>query len=150
MEPLAPWLNRLAAFLTFAAAALHGAVTQAHFEEWWGYGVFFVVAALAQALYGFFLIALGPPGMPTPPGRSPQTWARIHRVGYVAGIIGNLAIIALYLVTRTIGIPFAGPEQGSIEPIGMLDIISKVTELALVALLVFMLRIDAAGLRKAQ
>ncbi len=40
-----------AAALSLAAALIHLWVMPEHFEEWWGYGTFFLVSALAQALY---------------------------------------------------------------------------------------------------
>src|SRR5262249_57154001 len=56
------------------------------------------------------------------------------------GVAGNVAILALYAVTRTLGIPFFGPDAGSIEHIGTLDLISAAAELALVVALVALLR----------
>ncbi len=46
----------------------------------------------------------------------------------------------LYRVTRTIGIPYIGPEAGTIESAGLLDVTSKLLELALIACLVLILR----------
>jgi hypothetical protein len=40
-----------AAALSLLAGLLHLWVTPEHFEEWWGYGAFFVVAGAAQILY---------------------------------------------------------------------------------------------------
>ena len=40
-----------AATLSLLAGLIHLWVTPEHFEEWWGYGVFFLVAAAAQILY---------------------------------------------------------------------------------------------------
>ena len=56
------------------------------------------------------------------------------------GIVGNLAIIALYVMTRTLGIPFFGPHAGEVEAVGIIDLASKVLELALVIVLVALLR----------
>src|SRR5436309_8754168 len=36
-----------AALLSAGAAAIHFAVIEAHFEEWWGYGAFFVASGVA-------------------------------------------------------------------------------------------------------
>jgi hypothetical protein len=38
---------RTAAALSLLAAAIHLWVAPEHFEEWWGYGAFFVVLAVA-------------------------------------------------------------------------------------------------------
>ena len=80
-----------AAALSLLAALIHLWVTPEHFEEWWGYGAFFLVAALAQALYAPLVVV-----WPT-------------RIVLLAGIAGNLAIVVLYLLTRTVGIPLFGP-----------------------------------------
>ena len=45
-----------------------------HFEEWWGYGAFFLVSALAQALY------------------APLVLRRPNRMVLLLGVGGNLAI----------------------------------------------------------
>jgi hypothetical protein len=37
------------------------------------------------------------------------------RIVLLGGIAGNLAIVVLYLLTRTVGIPFFGPETGEVE-----------------------------------
>jgi len=50
----------VAAALSLLAAIIHLWVMPEHFEEWWGYGTFFLVVALAQGLYALFL--LGRPG----------------------------------------------------------------------------------------
>lgn len=57
-----------------------------------------------------------------------------------AGIIGNGLIIALYLVTRTVGVPVFGPDAGEVEPFGVIDVISKIVELGLIVSLVMLLR----------
>ena len=111
-----------AALLSLAAAVIHVWVMPEHFEEWWGYGLFFLIAAIAQALYAIVILRA-----PTP------TLLRV-------GIIGNLAIIALWVVTRTIGIPVFGPHAGDIEAIGIFDAASKLAELLLVVVLGALLR----------
>jgi hypothetical protein len=111
-----------AALLSLAAAVIHVWVMPEHFAEWWGYGVFFLIAAIAQAIY-----AIGVLRAPTP------TLLRV-------GIIGNLAIIALWVVTRTIGIPVFGPHAGEIEAIGAIDVASKLVELLLIVVLGVMLQ----------
>jgi hypothetical protein len=111
-----------AALLSVAAAVIHVWVMPEHFEEWWGYGLFFLIAAITQALYAIVILRA-----PTP---------TILRVG----IIGNVAIIALWVVTRTIGIPVFGPHAGEIEAIGAIDVASKVVEVLLIVVLGVILR----------
>ena len=41
----------LYAALSLLAALIHLRVMPEHFEEWWGYGTFFLVYAVAQGLY---------------------------------------------------------------------------------------------------
>src|SRR3990172_7535916 len=108
----------VAAALSVGAAVIHAWVAPEHFQEWWGYGAFFAVAALAQALFGIALL------------RS-NTWRWLLPVGITA----NLSFIAIYVVTRTAGIPLLGPHAGHVEPVGALDVVSELTELALVAAL---------------
>ena len=116
------WLIVLAAALSLLAALLHVWVMPEHFEEWWGYGTFFLVVAIAQTLYAFLLLRdASSPGL---------IWA---------GVLGNLAIIVLWAWTRTIGIPLFGPHAGEVEAIGVIDIASKISEALLVACLVLLL-----------
>ena len=117
-----PWLGHAIA-LSAIAGFIHILATPSHFEEWVGYGLFFIIAAAAQAIYAVMLLFKGPE----------------RRLLY-AGIIGNGLIIALYLVTRTVGVPVFGPEAGEVEPFGVMDVISKIVELGLIVSLVMLLR----------
>ncbi len=115
-------LTILAAFLSLIAALAHFWVMPEHFAEWWGYGAFFLVVACAQALYALLLLR-----------------ERSSRLLW-AGLLGNLAIIVLWAWTRTVGIPFFGPHAGEVEDIGAIDIVSKVVEALLIAVLAMLLR----------
>src|SRR5207248_3846190 len=95
--------------LSLFAGLIHGIVSPDHFAEWWGYGVFFIVAAFAQAGYGAIplfrrmvedeSVLVG--------------WSRPKLRAFLwVGIAGNCATLLLWLVTRTVGIPFFGPEAG--------------------------------------
>jgi manganese oxidase len=106
-----------AAALSLIAAAIHAWAVPEHFEEWWGYGTFFLIAAAAQACYGLALLRW--------PGRSLL----------LLGVVGNLSIISLWAVTRTVGIPFVGPHAGEVEQVGVLDLAATADELALVTVL---------------
>lgn len=107
----------LAAALSVIAALIHLWVMPEHFEEWWGYGMFFLISAAAQGLYGAALLL----------------WPR--RPLLLLGIGGNLSIIVLYLLTRTVGIPFFGPGAGEVEGVGVADLGATISELALVGML---------------
>jgi hypothetical protein len=139
------WLTR-AAILSIVASLLHGLVTGEHFDEWWGYGVFFVAAALAQGVFGlipFFTRMMENESIL-------QRWPASRLQAYFwAGIVGNVLIIGMYVVTRTVGIPFFGPEAGTIEAVGPIDVVSKLTEAALVAHLWVLSRRLSAPIRPA-
>ena len=124
-----------AAGLSVVAAVIHGIVTPEHFEEWWGYGTFFIVAALCQAFYGLILIF-----QPWQPDPIRETTGFSARSVYLVGIIGNMLIILLYVITRTVGIPFFGPEAGEVEDLTLLSLVSKAVEAALVICLWVLLR----------
>jgi hypothetical protein len=96
------------------AALVHNWVLPAHFREWWGYGLAFFLMAAAQGCYSGALLL----------------WPR--RSVFVAGIAGNAAILALWTVTRTLGIPFIGPHAGQVEAVAMPDLAAAVAEVALV------------------
>ena len=106
---------RVVAALSLLAAMIHIWVMPEHFEEWWGYGTFFLVAAFAQGLYA--------PGL--------LLWP--NRVILLAGVAGNLAIVILWLVTRTSGIPLFGPHAGDIEEMGTLDLVCTLAEVGIIA-----------------
>lgn len=73
------------------------------------------------------------------------TWALLvakRRVGdarlLAAGGLGNLAIAAVWLVSRTIGIPF-GPEALQAEAAGVKDVLATTDELLLATLVAVVL-----------
>lgn len=100
----------LVALAGAAAAAIHFVVMPEHFEEATLYGAFFAVAATSQLLYSVLLLV------------------RPSRSLLVAGALGNVAIVLLWLVTRTIGIPL-GPGAGSTESFGGLDVLATIFEI---------------------
>jgi hypothetical protein len=109
------------------SGSAHGLVTQQHFQEWWGYGVFFLATAICLVGFGLALItdAIDPRYMPGDVNR-------IRRLMYTAGVIGIVSILGLYALTRTTGIPL-GPGSGSVESVGAIDLIAKSTEVLAVA-----------------
>ncbi len=109
-----------AAGLAFAAALIHLWATPAHLEQWWGYGTFFVATAAGQGAFGVALLR------------------RVTQPLVLAGIWANAAIIALYVVTRTAGLPL-GPQNGMVEDAGMLDMLATVAEVGVVVALVALL-----------
>ena len=116
-----------AAGLSLVAALVHLWVALGHFEVWWGYGAFFLAAASAQGLLAVALLRW--------PGRAMP----------LAGVLGNLAVVALYVVTRTSGVPF-GPHATRAEEAGVLDMATTAVELATVVFLLSLLGGRAQGL----
>ena len=108
---------RAAAALSLLAAAIHLWVVPEHLEEWWGYGAFFAACALAQGLYALGLLR------------------RPSRPFLLLGVAGNLAVVILWLVTRTTGIPLLGPHAGEIEGVGVLDLACTLAEVCIVVAL---------------
>jgi hypothetical protein len=108
-----PYLPALAA-LSVGAAAIHFAVVFAHFTEYTLYGVFFLVLSWAQLIWPAVLL-----------------W-RPSRPWLLAGIVGNAAVLAIYVASRTVGLPF-GPDLHTPETVGALDVVSCVLEAALIA-----------------
>jgi uncharacterized integral membrane protein len=93
-----------------AAGAIHFDVMPEHFEESALYGSFFLVSAILQIAYSGWLVV----------SRS--------RVLLVVGAIGNTALAALWLFTRTVEIPL-GPAAGDKESFGALDVACSALEI---------------------
>ena len=79
----------LAAVLSLGAAVVHLQVTPSHWDVWSGYGTFFVLTGIGQALY------------------APAVVRRPTAAVLWFGIAGNLTIVGIYLLSRTNGIPRA-------------------------------------------
>lgn len=118
---------------------VHGLNVQEHLAEWWGYGFFFLFAAAAQFVYGLILI-VQPWNYDETGGR--RDGGRYARHFYRAGIAVNTFLIVLYLITRTVGIPFLGPSAGETEPFTPVGVATKLIEAALVVVLARLIRRD--------
>jgi hypothetical protein len=108
-----PYLLAGLAALSVGAAAIHFAVVFEHFAEYTLYGVFFLVISWAQLIWPAVLF-----------------W-RPARIWLLLGIVGNAAVIAVYLASRTVGLPF-GPDLHHAESVGALDVWSCVLEFGLI------------------
>jgi hypothetical protein len=108
-----PYLLGGLAALSIGAAAIHFAVVFEHFAEYALYGVFFLVISWAQAIWPAVLL-----------------W-RPSRLWLWAGIAGNAIVLAVYVASRTVGLPF-GPDLHNAESVGALDVVSCVLEFALI------------------
>src|SRR5207237_9425928 len=116
--------ERLVGSCVLVSGGVHGLITPQHFQEWWGYGVFFAVATLAMLVLGLALVTDA-----IDPRYFPGDVIRVRRLMYAAGLAGVVLLVGMYVVSRTIGIP-VGPGTGHIEPIGTADVVAKIVELA--------------------
>jgi hypothetical protein len=107
----------VAASLSLGAGLVHLEVTDDHWVVWWGYGLFFLLTGIGQVLYAAAVVK----------------WPRAAVLWI--GIVGNLAIVGMYLITRTNGIP-AGPGAGHIERAGSGDFVTTVGEFVLAGMLI--------------
>jgi hypothetical protein len=110
----------LAAALSASSAGAHLSVMAPHWAEWPLHGVFFLACAVMQGLLAVLVLW------------RPWSWVLL------TGIAGNLAIVTMYVYSRTNGAP-VGPHRGVPEPPGALDLTTTAGELVLVVLLIAML-----------
>jgi hypothetical protein len=109
-----PYLVGGLAALSVGAAAIHFAVIFEHFDEYVLYGVFFLIISWAQLIWAAVVL-----------------W-RPSRLWLWLGIAGNVLVLAVYVASRTTGLPI-GPDINNPEPVGGLDVVSGILELALIA-----------------
>ncbi|MFL6177114.1 MAG: hypothetical protein ACJ715_10720 [Ornithinibacter sp.] len=133
------------ALASVLAGAIHLAVAPEHLEEWWLYGAFFVVTGLFQLAYAAPVLR-----RPTP-------------LVVLTGILVNLAIVLIWVVSRTTGLPITPPEDGAgheeghvagpiplegahpvepghgVEAVGAVDLVATGAELLVICLLVTLL-----------
>jgi hypothetical protein len=106
---------RIVAGLSIVAGAIHAVAMIDHFAHYWLYGVFFLVLTYGQVLWGMALLR-----------RS------VGERALVAGAIANLAIVAVWLVSRTVGVPI-GPDAGRPEAVGAIDVAATLDQIVLAA-----------------
>ncbi len=106
-----------AALLTLGAALIHFAVVPEHLQEYLLFGIFFIAVGLAQVALAFRLF--------TAPSRQLL----------VAALVSTVALVALWVLSRTTGLPI-GPEPWKPEDMGVPDIICIVLEV--VSILIFL------------
>ena len=106
------WLA-VAGAASAVAAVVHVVVMPAHLDEYWLFGVFFGLLAVFQLGYAGLLAV------------------RPSRDLLVAGALVNAGTVALWLASRTVGLPL-GPEAGAPEQLGVLDVVASAAELLLV------------------
>lgn len=113
-----PRVIEWAQWFGLVAALAHLWAIPEHLDEWWGYGLFFFIAASFQGGYTLALDSLH------------------QRDWFLAlGIAANLSLILLWLLSRTTGTPRPGPHSGHVEAVGIVDGGTAALELMLVAAL---------------
>jgi hypothetical protein len=120
---------RIAAGLSLAAGAVHAIATVDHFSHYWVYGVFFMLVTYGQVLWGVAL------------------WRnRASARTLTIGAYANLAIVAVWLGSRIVGIPF-GPYAFDAEPVAMADAAATIDELLIAAYVGLILHPRLRGVR---
>jgi len=115
-----PWLAApVAAVLSLLAGWVHLAYWESHWQEWWGYGAFFIATGAGQALFAPVVL------------RWPRPWLLL------VGIAGNLAIVGTYVMSRTVGVPI-GTHANVAERAGAVDLATTAAEIALAGVLLMM------------
>jgi FtsP/CotA-like multicopper oxidase with cupredoxin domain len=87
-----------AAVLTLGASLIHFSVAPSHLQEYWPFGLFFLAIGAAQ-----FVVALALASRPT-------------RAAAAAGAIVAIGCLAVWAVSRTIGLPFGPSERIELRP----------------------------------
>lgn len=129
-----------AAGLSIFALVAHAIDAPDHLKEWWVYGTIFVIAASFQFFYGMALF-LRPWRYDETGGiRSDADYC--GRPYYVMGIIPAALVIILYLITRTSGLPFLGPNAAaiSVTPLSLIPVLEDVPLIYCLAILLYRTR----------
>lgn len=112
--------------MALSAGVLHFAQVQVHADEDPSFGAFFFVVGLAQVVGGLYLYRpRGPLGVRT--------------VIAAVGIWGSLGTMAIWALSRTLGLPF-GSEPGYPEEVGLADAAAFIFESFTALLLIVWLR----------
>lgn len=106
---------KLMALASAGAAMVHGAVCPEHFQEETVLGVFFLFLCVSQLLWSAAVV------------RRPS--AAFLR----AGAVTSLVVVALWLYTRTVGVPL-GLEKGAVEQVGAPDLVASALEIVVVVM----------------
>jgi manganese oxidase len=124
--------------LSALTGVAHLFVSSQYLSQWWGYGYFFIWAGLSQLGFAFLVIV-----QPIFFGTSEISDLRrgsLRRRLFLIGALGNAAMITLYVITRTIGVPFLGPAVNAVMPVEPLGVAVTLAELAVVVILLILAR----------
>ncbi len=130
-------LIRWCAILCIGALVAHAIDVPDHLREWWGFSTFAVVVGAFQFFYAFLLLLQ--PWRYDESGGSRENALHFGRGNFMLGIVLAAAELAGYLVSRTIGLPFIGP-QAVREPVTILSLLPPAEDAVLLALLVLLWR----------
>ena len=97
-----------------------------HFREYWLFGLLFAIVAPLQLAWAELV------------RRRPD-----DRRLLIAGAIGNLGVAAVWVASRTTGLPI-GPHPGEPEPVGIKDLLASYDELLLAVVVAVLLTRSAA------
>ena len=104
---------RLAALASLGASVIHFAVVPTHWQEWMPAGLFFAAVAVFQLCWARLVLV------------------RTTNPVLALGIMVNLAVIALWSVSRTAGAPF-GPHAGEAELVQAADLCALLLQIYVV------------------
>ena len=102
--------------MALAAGVIHLAQVGPHLTESWAFAAFFLIVGTVQVVAAGFLLRTWPAG-----------WFRF-------GILGSAAVIGIWVLSRTVGLPF-GPEPGGAEELGAADAAASLAEAITVVVL---------------
>ena len=112
----------LAGALSAVAGLIHVKATVDHAGHYWLFGVLFGAVALGQI------------------GLAVALWrTQVSDGVLVAGMVVTLGVVAVWLVSRTVGLPI-GPWAGTAEQAGVSDAIATLTELIFIAVVSMIVR----------
>jgi hypothetical protein len=116
-----------AAAMSLGAAGIHFSIINAHFDEYWLFGVFFVVLTWFQVAWGLGILV-----------RRSTRWM------WILGGVVNLGVVGIYILSRTKGMPI-GPEHWSPESAQFSDVLCTCLEAGIAAVSLVALRPRWAG-----
>jgi hypothetical protein len=101
------------AVLSIGAGVIHAAVVPEHLAEAWTFGAFFILVAAFQIGWAIMVVL------------------RPSTIAFATGAVANGAIIAVWALSRTIGLPI-GPEAWIPETMSTVDVTATLMEVLLV------------------
>jgi hypothetical protein len=133
------------AILSILALVAHGIDAPDHLSEWWGYGTFFVVVASFQFFYGIVLFLR--PWRYDEDGKLRENAGRSGRPYFILGTVLTASVIIIYIITRTTGMPFFGPDAVAerVTPLSLIPPLECIPLMYCYILLVYRTRMPSSG-----